>query len=190
MRKIILQMMMTLDGFVAGPNGELDWVDNDPEMGQAHSEAAQNADALLMGHSVYQGMSAFWPEAAKDNNPNQQEAGFAKIMNEAPKIVLATKDDTLAWNNSVLLKVVDEPDLVEQIKKLKNEEGDYILFYGGIQSAQTLLTYGLVDELRLDVCPVALGIGKALFPVRVPLELISVKAYESGAAGMTYKLKQ
>jgi hypothetical protein len=62
MRRVILQMMVTLDGFVAGPNDELDWIDSDPVMGEAHFALAEGADAAVVGHAVYRGMAAYWPQ--------------------------------------------------------------------------------------------------------------------------------
>ena len=72
MRKVILQMMITLDGFIAGPNDELDWIDNDPVMGEAHFALAEGADAVLIGHNVYQSMAAHWaPDRGQPRRPEQ-----------------------------------------------------------------------------------------------------------------------
>jgi dihydrofolate reductase len=118
-RKIILQMMITLDGYIAGPNDEMDWIDNDPVMGEAHFALAENADAALVGHTVYQGMAQFWPQAAANPNAENNEAEFGKLMNEMKKIVISTKKEELTWTNAQQLLVADDDDLVNKIKELK-----------------------------------------------------------------------
>jgi dihydrofolate reductase len=188
-RTIILQMMISLDGFIAGPNDEMDWIDNDPVMGQAHFALAENADAALIGHTVYQGMAQFWPEAAANPDAPNNEAEFGKLMNEMPKIVISTREEELTWTNAEQLLVADDDDLRSKIEELKAQPGQYLLLYGGAHTAQTLVELGLVDELRLDVCPVAIGAGKPLFTERTGLEFVSVTPYESGAMTVTYRSK-
>lgn len=82
--KVILQMMITLDGFIAGPTDELDWIDNDPVMGDAHFALAEGADAALIGYNVYQGMAA-WPRTAANHDAPSNEAEFGKLMNACQK---------------------------------------------------------------------------------------------------------
>ena len=187
MGMIILQMMMSVDGFVSGPTSQLDWIINDPELEKMHHQVLKEADSVLLGHNAYLEMSDFWIEAETDGDSNDGQRSLAKTLNAKPKTIIATKDDSLGWKNSSLLQVEDEPDLIKKLKKLKTGTKGYLLLYGGVQTAQTLLTYGLVDELRLDVCPVALGDGKALFPAHIKLEFINVKSYASGAMTVTYK---
>ena len=189
MRKIILQMMITLDGYIAGPNDEMDWIDNDPVMGDAHFALAEHADAALVGHTVYQGMAQFWPQAAANPNAENNEAEFGKLMNEMKKIVISTKKEELTWTNAQQLLVADDDDLVKKIKELKEQPGEYLLLYGGARTAQTFVEFGLVDEYRIDICPVTLGAGKRLFPHRANLELIRVTPYDSGAMTAVYRPK-
>src|SRR5262249_25945144 len=85
-RKVILQMMVTIDGFVAGPDDEMDWIDNDPVMGEAHLSLAEGADAAVIGHRVYHGMAQYWPQAAANPDAPNNEAEFGKLMNEMNKI--------------------------------------------------------------------------------------------------------
>ena len=75
-RKVILQMMLTVDGFIAGPNDEMDWIDNDPVMGEAHFALAEGADAAVIGHRVYEGMAEFWPQAAANPDAPENAAEF------------------------------------------------------------------------------------------------------------------
>ena len=189
MRKVILQMMITLDGFVAGPNDEMDWIDNDPAMGEAHFALAEGADAALIGHTVYQGMAGHWPQAAANPDAPDNEAEFGKLMNRMQKIVISTTPEKLTWENCEQLLVNDDRDLVTKLEELKAMAGTYLLLYGGIQTSQSLIKKKLVDEYRLDVCPIALGAGKPLFPQRTPLEFISVTPYKSGAMTVIYQAK-
>src|SRR5262245_39357111 len=127
MRQVILQMMITLDGFVAGPNDEMDWIDNDPVMGEAHFALAAGADAALIGHTVYQGMAQFWPQAAANPDAPNNEAEFGKLMNEMHKIVVSTQPEDLTWTNCEQLLVSGDADLVEQVGALKSRSGGYLL---------------------------------------------------------------
>lgn len=191
MRKIILQMMMTVDGYISGPNDELDWIDNDPEMGEVHLDLAKRADAALMDYELYQGMAEFWLNAEKNPNPDgpANEAAFAKVMNTMKKVVIMTKNESLEWLNTSPCLVKDTDDMVAKIKELKNQPGEYLLLYGWVETAQILLENGLVDELRIDICPIALGSGVPLFKKRTPLQFVDVKTYKSGAIMVTYKKK-
>jgi len=186
-RKVILQMMVTVDGFVAGPNDELDWIDNDPVMGEAHFALAEGADAAIIGHVVYQGMAQFWPQAAANPDAPNNEAEFGKLMNDMHKIVVSTKPEDLEWTNCEQLLVTSDDDLVQRVTQLKSEPGGYLLLYGGVRTAQTFVRHNLVDEYRLDVCPTALGLGKALFPERTRLAFVSADPYASGAMSLVYR---
>jgi dihydrofolate reductase len=187
MGKVILQMMTTLDGFAAGPRDELDWIDNDPVMGKAHYALAEGADAAIMGHAVYHGMAQFWPKAAANPNAPNNEAEFGKLMNQMHKIVVSTKPEELSWENCEQLLGQDEDDIVRKAKKLKQDSDGYLLLYGGVTTARTFIKYDLVDEYRLDICPIALGAGKPIFSERKALRFVSATPYESGAMTVTYR---
>jgi dihydrofolate reductase len=187
MRKVILQMMVTLDGFVAGPNDELDWIDTDPAMGEAHFALAEGADAALIGHGVYHGMAAYWPQVVASPDAANNEAEFGRLMNRMSKIVISTTPEELTWENSEQLLVKDDDDLLTKLTELKAMPAKYLLLYGGVQAAHSLIRNKLVDEYRVDVCPIALGAGKPLFPQRTRLRFISVTPYKSGAMTVTYQ---
>jgi dihydrofolate reductase len=186
-RRVILQMMVTIDGFVAGPNDEMDWIDNDPVMGEAHFSLAEGADAAVIGHGVYQGMAQYWPQVAANPDAPNNEAEFGKLMNDMHKIVVSTKPEDLQWTNCEQLLVTGDHDLVQRFTQLKNEPGEYLLLYGGVRTAQTFIRHNLVDEYRLDLCPPALGAGKPLFPERTTLAFVSATPYESGAMTLVYR---
>ncbi len=187
MRKLILQMTITLDGFIADSAGKLDSMDNDPVMGQTHYALAKGADAALMGRNLYHDMSDFWPEIAK--SPDASEAAFAKLINGMKKIVVSSKSEQLTWTNAEQLMVDGDADLVKKVQALKDQDGDYLLLYGGVQTAQTLSKHRLIDEYRLDISPVVLGDGQKLFVEQSELEFVNATPYASGALGVTYRLK-
>jgi dihydrofolate reductase len=184
--EIILQMMITADGFVAGPNDEMDWIDNDPVMGKAHYKLAEEADAAVIGHHVYEGMAQFWPQVAADPEASNNEAEFGKLMNRMRKVVVSTRPEELSWENCDQLLGNDEEDIIAKLRELKRTTDGYLLLYGGVQTAETVVRHGLVDEYRLDLCPTVLGAGKAIFSGRARLRLVDVTPYESGAMTVTY----
>src|SRR5262249_38521584 len=132
-------MMVTLDGFVAGPNDELDWIDNDPVMGEAHFALAAGADAAIIGHGGYKGMAEYWAQAAVNPDAPDNEAEFGKLMNDMHKIVISTKPEDLHWTNCEQLLVTSDEDLVQRITELKSQPGEYLLLYGGARTARTFV---------------------------------------------------
>lgn len=108
-------------------------------------------------------------------------------MNSMRKLVVSTTKETLEWTNSEQLLVRNDEDLVDKIEELKRSTDGYFLLYGGVQTARTFIQHGLVDEYRLDVCPVALGAGKSIFAERTSLNLVDVTPYQSGAMTVAYK---
>lgn len=186
MGKIILSMMMTLDGFVAGPNNELDWVVWEDEMDRDAATLMNAADAMLVGYGAYKDMAAYWPAALTKPN-SESEGAFAKLINDKPKIVVAQTKERLLWKNEELLVVTDLNKQVAALKESKNN----IVFYGGAGLAQSMVRQGLIDEYHLFVSPVAIGTGKALFAElskQLHLQRVSVKTYESGALLLRYQV--
>lgn len=211
-RKLVLKMSVSVDGFIAGPNGELDWVFR--STGGADSQewvlgTLSGAGVHIMGSRSYHDMAAFWPYS---------EMPIAPPMNDIPKIVFSRtgiKDGPEAERAVVAFAeakarhaeqqgraptasalqswtdpAVASGDLVEEILRLKEQPGDYILAHGGVRFARSLIAAGLVDEYRLGIHPVALGKGQSLFSeLRGPvdLRLISMTAFGSGAVGAIYR---
>lgn len=187
MGKLVLSMMMTLDGFVAGPNNELDWVVWEDEMDRDAIELMRSVDTMLVGYGAYKDMATYWPAAlAKPNS--ESEAIFAKLINAKPKVIISQTQEKLLWKNEELLVV---SDLAEQISSLKESKGD-IVFYGGAGLAQAVVAAGLVDEYRLFVSPVVIGRGKALFSdisASLKLQAPATKVYTSGAILLQYQAR-
>lgn len=185
MGKLTLSMMMTLDGFIAGPDNELDWVVWEEAMDRDATELIESVDTMLVGYGAYKDMVGYWPVALTKPS-SESEGDFAKLINEKPKVIISQTEEELLWKNEELLVVTD---LASQVSDLKESKGD-IVFYGGAGLAQSMVAAGVVDEYRLYVSPVAIGKGKALFSeisAQLKLQDTVAKVYESGATMLHYK---
>lgn len=179
MRKVCLGMNITLDGYVAGPNGELDWVFRTMDGAQMEwvTKFLREVDTILIGHTTYLQQAAAWPS---------QTSEMATLLNSHAKIVFSKRLTTLAWNNSRLATA----DVSEEIAHLKQQPGKNIFVTGGATLAQSLSRLGLIDEYHMTIHPVVLGSGKPLFkdlPLPLNLKLVSTKNFETGAIQLTYQ---
>jgi dihydrofolate reductase len=178
-RRLVLRMSMSLDGFVGGPKGELDWIFRNADEESIAFGVAQlwEAGVHAMGHVTYRDMAAHWPTSTEP---------WAPPMNEIPKVVFSKTLKGAPWGPTQILS----GDLSEEVARLKAEPGKDILAHGGARFAQALTRLGLVDEYWLLVHPVALGAGLPMFkdlPKRADLKLVRVKAFPSGAIAKTYR---
>jgi dihydrofolate reductase len=183
MRKVIFSMNTTIDGFVEGPNHELDWTIADDELHEYYAQLLKTAGVILFGRVTYELMVSYWPNAYNDPNNTKSELDFANAINPLPKIVYSNTLQHVGWNTTVLKVVVPE-----DIKKMKTLPGGDI-FVDGATLAQTFFRYGLVDEIELVVHPVALGAGKSLFRGIDPgmkLKYLSSQVFKSGAVVLRY----
>ena len=186
MRKIITTTWVTLDGYIAGPNEEMDWVIVDEEMGVYEDDVVSAADTLLLGRVTYQSFAGSWPYVPDNPNVSEGEKEYARKLNAMRKIVFSKTLPTVEWNNSSLMKEV----LPEAITKLKQEPGRDMLIYGSASIVRTLTNHGLIDEYQLLVHPVVLGGGKPLFQdikERQKLKLVKSKTFPSGVIGLYYQ---
>src|SRR5215212_9178027 len=153
MRKVKLQMQMTINGYVGGPNGENDWMtwNPDDEFVAFLGSLLDTSDTLLLGRKTAEGIIKFWEETA-DKNPNHP---FAKKIAALPKIVFTKTLDQSTWNNTALAK----GDLTEEIGGLKKQPGKDILVFGGAHFVSSLIKEGLIDEYHLIINPTAMGNG-------------------------------
>jgi dihydrofolate reductase len=185
-RKIITTTWVTLDGFIAGPNEEMDWVMVDEEMGKYEDDMVSNADTLLLGRVTYQSFAGSWPHVPDNPAVSPEEKEYARKLNAMHKIVFSKTLPTVEWNNSTLVKEV----IPEEITKLKQEPGRDMLVYGSASIVQTLTNYGLIDEYQILVHPVVLGGGKPLWSdilERRKLKLVKTKSFSSGVIGLYYQ---
>src|SRR6266446_9189750 len=126
MRKIITTTWVTLDGFIAGPNEEMDWVIVDEEMGTYEDDLVSAADTLLLGRVTYQSFAGSWPYVPDNPNASEGEKEYARKLNAMRKIVFSRTLERVEWNNSRLVKEV----VPEEIEQLKHEPGRDMVIYG------------------------------------------------------------
>lgn len=182
MRKIIVFENVTLDGFMAGPNGEFDWAIRDDEVTQNSEEGNNSIDMFLFGRVTYDIMASFWPTpAGKSANPV-----FANALNNAAKIVFSRTLEKADWNNTRVVKELTK----EEILKLKQGSGKNMMIFGSGTLIEQLTNLDLIDEYQLMVNPVILGKGKPLFKGikdRKHLKLANTKTFNNGIVLLQYQ---
>jgi dihydrofolate reductase len=191
MRKIITTTWVTLDGFIAGPNGEMDWIGEiyDEAMGTYENNLVSEADTLLLGRVTYQSFAGSWPHVPDNPNASEDEKEYARKLNAMRKLVFSRTLERVEWNNSRLLKEV----VPEDIEHLKQEPGRDMLIYGSASLVQTLTNHRLIDEYQVLVHPVLLGDGKPLFHNighQVKLQLVNAKTHPSGVVVLSYQPRE
>ena len=188
MRKVVLYMTMTCDGFFSGPYGELDWMSQSPDQELNDDTVAlfQGFDSGFIGYPTASGMIPYWLNVAKSPSASKGELAIAQAVNTLHPIILSNKEEKLEWDNAELLVVKSDQDLVEAVKKIKQQPGKDLGVPGGIRTAQTFVRLGLIDEYVFMVHPVAIGNGQRVFTDRVNLELVSAKTYKSGVMRVCY----
>ncbi|MEO6890486.1 MAG: dihydrofolate reductase family protein [Ktedonobacteraceae bacterium] len=191
MRKVFLYMTMTCDGFFSGPNGELDWMVQAPDqdLNDDIVDILTRADAGFMGYPTASGMIPYWANAAKNPSISKSELAIADVVNNMHSIVISKREEELTWENSELLLVKSDQDLIKAVAKFKQQPGKDLGVPGGIRTAQTFARLGLIDEYVLMVHPVAIGNGKGVFTDKANLELVNTKAYPSGVVRICYKAR-
>lgn len=159
LRRLYVSMIVSLDGFIEGPDRQLDWFqDGDPQFEQYADEMIDSVGLALYGRRAYELMLSYWP-AAETNPRSATDLSFARRMNALPKVVLSRTLERADWNNTRIVK----DRVAETITELKQQPGKPIVAWAGAGLVSTLTQLRLVDEYRLIVCPVLLGRGTPLF---------------------------
>ncbi|HEY8919498.1 MAG TPA: dihydrofolate reductase family protein [Chitinophaga sp.] len=192
MRKLILQVQTSVDGYMAGKDGGASWMlwnwapewSWDADLQQYHTDLSASVDCILLSRKMAkEGFIHHWAGMAKQTgNP---QARFAGYISQAQKVVFTKTLQKSEWENTVLAK----GDLKEEVNKLKQAKGKHIIAYGGAAFAGALLRSGLVDELHLVVNPVAIGQGLSVFSSLtgpLPFSLIAATGYNSGMVLLKY----
>ncbi|MDD7793454.1 dihydrofolate reductase family protein [Clostridium sp. 'White wine YQ'] len=177
-RRIILDLAVTLDGFIEGPNGEVDWCIMDNDMG--FTDFLNNIDTILYGRKSYE----LWGQYVPEDGVSDTEKEIWDLVHSKKKYVFSKTSDK-EYNGANLIS----SNIVEKVKEIKNEPGKDIWLYGGASLITTFLNLGLVDEYRLSIHPIILGEGKPLFndiKQRSGLKLISTKKFSSGVVQLCY----
>ncbi len=159
MRKLKFQMQITLDGFSAGPNGELDWMPSewDKDMLKYEYDLADSSDIILMGRKMTDGFVEYWEKVAAQ--PDDKWNSFARQMVDTPKIVFSRTLKESPWNNCT----ISNGPLPEVINALKKQDGKDLIVYGGVSFVSELIKENLIDEYYLFYNPVAIGSGMSIF---------------------------
>ena len=188
MRKLIAAFRVSLDGFVEGPNGENDWVDTWEDT----FDLMPQIDAMVLGGGMYPGYEQYWSAVHADSKgplpltgrlASAGEIEYARFAHATPHVVVSTTLDSASWKTTRIVRDVEE------IRAMKEQPGKDIYAVGGPTLVSSLLNRGLVDELRLDVHPVVLGGGKALFngvKERHQLRLLDAKPLVPGQVRLIY----
>lgn len=186
MKKIIVTMWVTLDGFIAGPDNDMRWVRVDEQMGKYEDDLVSAADTLLLGRVTYESFAGAWPYVPDNPAASEGEKVYARKLNAMRKVVFSRTLETVEWQNATLLREIT-PDAVAA---LKQESGMNIVIYGSASVVHELTARGLIDEYQLVVHPVVLGSGKRLFKEggeRNTLALTETKTFDSGVVLLTYR---
>lgn len=188
MRKLIAALVVSVDGFIEGPNGELDWI----ETWEDPFDLLPHIDTCVLGRGMYPGYEQYW--GAIQANPegilpftgkaaSKGEIDYAQFAAKTPHIVLSKTLDQVAWKNTRIVRDVEE------IRKMKQQPGKDMHAVGGATLVSSLMNVGLIDEIRLVVAPIVLGTGKALFTdvkERHTLKFLGAKPLSSGNVRLTY----
>jgi dihydrofolate reductase len=179
MRKISAGCAMSLDGFIEGPNGEYDWIINDPEHFKELAKFWEKTDAFFHGRKTYEMSMAMQKKSGKVSKKNNP---FAHMKHYVFSNTLGSVEEEF-----ILVK----GDVKKQVEAIRNEPGKDIAVFGGAHLTCSLINLGLVDELALGICPVLLGGGKSFFAgidKKVQLTLTDSKVYASGLVALTYSI--
>ena len=170
-------MHISLDGFVAGCNGEMDWIQLGDEMWKYVESVTAESDTAIYGENTFKMMESYWPTAAEKPNASQHDIDHARWANAAHKIVFSNTLTHSDWADTEFLK----GDFAEEMQRRKTLPGKNMLMLGSPTVAQEFMQAGLIDEFRLNVNPVILGSGKKLFRENEPpiqLDLLRQSHYQ------------
>lgn len=185
MRKLKLQVQMTLDGFIAGPDGEVDWMVSNwsDDLNEYVRQLTEPVDTILLGRKLAEGFIPHWTAAY--NNPEGPEEGSQKMV-ETPKVVFSKTMTSSPWENTVIAS----GDLSKEIMSLKDQEGGDMIVYGGAKLVSSLIREKLIDELNFLINPTIIGAGMPIFrevAANQSLKLVGSRSFECGIVAVTYQ---
>ncbi len=186
MRKIISFMHISLDGFVAGPNGEMDWIKADQEIFEYVGKRISQGDTSLYGRVTYQMMESYWPTAANKPAATRHDIEHSKWYSNVHKVVLSkTLKETDGTNTTII-----SDNLSDRIAEIKKQPGEEVLLFGSPTATHSLMQQHLIDGYWLFVNPIILGRGIPLFAnvkdkIRLKL-LITTRQFTCGVTELNY----
>ncbi|MED3656039.1 dihydrofolate reductase family protein [Heyndrickxia sporothermodurans] len=181
-RRIILDLAVTLDGFIEGKNGEIDWCIMDPDMG--FNDFLEQIDTILYGRKSYD----MWGQYTPKIEDTDTEKEMWELVHNKEKYVFSRTQKGIDGK-----AIFINENILEEVNKIKNKPGKDIWLYGGASLITTFIDLGIVDEYRLSVHPVCLGEGKPLFvnlKQRLNLKLINTRTFSSGVVQLIYRLNR
>jgi len=185
MRKIISFMHISLDGFVAGPNGEMGWIKVDEEIFDYVGQRIGKGDTALYGRVTYEMMESYWPTAGSKPTASRHDIEHSKWYSQVHKVVLSkTINDTGLANTTII-----GGDVSSRIHEIKQQAGEDILLFGSPTATHSLIQLGLIDGYWLFVNPIVLGKGIPLFvdiKDKIKLKLLTTRQFTSGVTELNY----
>jgi dihydrofolate reductase len=185
MRKIISFMHISLDGFVAGPNGEMNWIKVDEELFDHIGKRISQTDSALYGRVTYQMMESYWPNAGKEPGASKHDIEHSKWYNKAHKLVLSKTMQGASLANTTIIS----DNLSSEINKIKQGAGSEILLFGSPTATHALIQQNLIDGYWLFVNPIIIGQGIPLFTGikdKTKLKLLTTQQFTSGVTELNY----
>ena len=187
MRKLRLQVQISVDGCIAGPNNEMDWLIWDDKYIKYVNNITESVDTIIMGRKMVDGFIPYWTDVM--NKPDDPMNALAKKMIEIPKVVFTKTLNKSRWINTDIAT----GDLKDEITKLKNQNGGDIIVYGGASFDSSLIKEKLIDEFYLFVNPVVIGNGKTIFKNLEEIQrfaLIESRGFDCGLVLLHYEVKK
>jgi dihydrofolate reductase len=191
MRKVVLWIGMSLDGFTSGANEQLDWLvphATRPQAEPIFRRLRERCDTVLVGRVNYEGFLGYWPKVKEDPKASRNDIDISRWLDDVPKIVFSHTLREVTWKNARLAK----GSAAEEVAALKRAPGKDIIIQNSTRLAQSLLAAGLVDELQIILAPVVLGAGRALFsglPQRIDLGPAELTEFDDGTFLVRYDVK-
>jgi dihydrofolate reductase len=182
MRKLIYSMTMSLDGYIAGPGGNIDWSAPDEELHRFHNDQVRGLGVHLLGRRLYETM-VYWETADQDPSASEVTVDFARIWQALPKVVFSKTLDRVEGNTRLA-----SAGVVEEVARLKEEPGGD-LAVGGAGLASELIEHNLIDDYHVFMCPILLGGGTPYFPAmerRIELELLETRTFAGAVEYLHY----
>jgi dihydrofolate reductase len=190
MRKVVLWIGMSLDGFTSGANEQLDWLvphATRPQAEPIFRRLRERCDTVLVGRVNYEGFLGYWPKVKEDPKASPNDIAISRWLDDVSKIVFSRTLHEVTWKNARLAK----GSATEEVAALKRAAGKDIIIQNSTRLAHSLLAAGLVDELQIIVAPVVLGAGRALFsglPQRTDLGRVELTGFDDGTLFVRYEV--
>jgi len=189
MRKIISFMHISLDGFVAGSNGEMNWIKVDEEIFDHVGKRISETDTALYGRVTYQMMENYWPTAGDEPDASKHDIEHSKWYNKAHKIILSKTLEGADLANTTIIS----DNLADKLNEIKQQPGSEVLLFGSPTATHSLIQQNLIDGYWLFVNPIILGRGIPLFAdiqERIKLKLLNTRQFTAGVTALDYTVER